>query len=371
MSRVLALVKSELWPLAFTLGCGLIGGFVFNYFRMPLPWMLGAMCVVTALALAGARVRVHARLRQPMIVVIGVMLGSAFTPEIVGHAGEYLISITLLALYVILAATACIAYLRKLGRYDPVTAYFSGIPGGLMEMAILGSSAGADDRKVFLTHGTRVFLVVLTIPFWFRLVEGYAPRGGTAVGAMLATVSLPDLAILTVSAVAGYFIGKALRFPARALTGPLALSALAHMTGLTTSKPPNELIVLAQLVLGASVGCRYLGVRLADVLGTIRIALGSALILIVSAVAFSYAIHAVAGVQSQALLLSLSPGGLVEMTLIALALGIDVAFVTVHHLARIVLAILVAPVAFKAMRGSFGIRPTGNGESGAEGGGPA
>ncbi len=371
MSRVLAFLKSELGPLAFTLGCGLIGGFVFNYFRMPLPWMLGAMCVVTALALSGARVRVQPWLRQPMIVVIGVMLGSAFTPEILEHAGEYLISLVLLAVYVILAAATSIIFLWKVGRFDPVTAYFSGIPGGLMEMAILGSAAGADDRKVFLTHGTRVFLVVLTIPFWLRLVEGYTPRGGTAVGAVLATVPLDDLAILTVSAVAGYFIGKALRFPARGLTGPLALSALAHMTGLTASKPPSELIILAQLVLGASVGCRYLGVGLADVLGTIRIALGSALILIASAVAFAYAVHTLAGVQSQALLLSLSPGGVVEMTLIALSLGIDVAFVTVHHLARIVLTILVAPLAFKVMRGSFGIRPTGNGESGAQRGGPA
>lgn len=365
MSRVLALLKSDLGPLAFTLGCGLIGGFAFNHFRMPLPWMLGAICVVTALALSGAKVRVQPRVREPMIVVIGVMLGSAFTPGIFEHAGQYLISLALLALYVVLGAAACITYLRKVGHYDPVTAFFSGIPGGLMEMAILGSSAGADDRKIFLTHGTRVFLVVFTIPFWFRLVEGYTPRGGGAMGAVIPGVSLPDLAILAVCGVAGYFIGKALRFPAYRLTGPLALSAAAHMAGLTASKPPGELIILAQLVLGSSIGCRYLGVRLQEVLGTIRIALGSALILIGSAVAFSYAVHSFAGVQSQALLLSLSPGGVVEMTLIALSLGIDVAFVTVHHLARIVLAIFVAPLAFRIMGHSFGIGPTANRKRGA------
>ncbi len=53
------------------------------------------------------------------------------------------------------------------------------------------------------------------------------------------------------------------------------------------------------------------------------------------------------------------------MTLIALSLGIDVAFVTVHHLARIVLAIFVAPLAFRIMGHSFGIGPTANRKRGA------
>ena len=69
----------------------------------------------------------------------------------------------------------------------------------------------------------------------------------------------------------------------------------------------------------------------------------------VCAVVFSYGIHYVSGFKSEALLLSLSPGGLVEMTLIALALGIDVAFITIHHLVRIVLSVVVAPLSFKPL----------------------
>jgi hypothetical protein len=38
------------------------------------------------------------------------------------------------------------------------------------------------------------------------------------------------------------------------------------------------------------------------------------------------------------------------MTLIALTLGIDVAFITVHHLMRIVMAVFVAPLVFKALK---------------------
>ena len=39
--------------------------------------------------------------------------------------------------------------------------------------------------------------------------------------------------------------------------------------------------------------------------------------------------------------------GLVETTLTALTLGIDVAFITIHHLVGIMLAVVVAALSFK------------------------
>ncbi len=332
------------------LGCGLLGGFVFNYFSMPLPWMLGAMSAVTALALSGQKVRIPGPLRQPMVVIIGVMLGSTFTIEFFERADEYVMTLALVAIYVVFASVICMVYLVKVGRYDPITAYFSSIPGGIMEMMALASSEGADDRKFFLTQATRIFAVVFTIPFWYRLVEGYVPQSSAALGAPLATISLGDLAILTLCGVAGYYLGKILRFPAYRLTGPLLLSAAAHVSGLTASKPPGELIILAQLVLGATVGTRFVGVRLIEILSTIRVALGSALILLSLAFICTYALHTATGIDSKVLLLTLSPGGLAEMTLVALTLGIDVAFITVHHLMRIIMAVFVAPLAFKALK---------------------
>ncbi|MCH9054258.1 MAG: AbrB family transcriptional regulator, partial [Proteobacteria bacterium] len=176
------------------------------------------------------------------------------------------------------------------------------------------------------------------------------PQSSSALGAPLATISLGDLAILAACGVAGYYLGKVLRFPAYRLTGPLLLSAAAHVSGLTASKPPGELIILAQLVLGSSIGVRFVGVRLIEMLSTIRIALGSVLILLSLAFVCTYALHTITGIDSKVLLLTLSPGGLAEMTLIALTLGIDVAFITVHHLMRIVMAVFVAPLVFKALK---------------------
>ncbi len=346
-------LSQHIAPLTLAIVPGVIGALAFRALTFPLPWMLGPVCVVTVLALAGAKVRVQYVLREPMVILIGVMLGSSFTPHALQDAREYAVSMTMLALYVVFTVGLLILYFRKVGGYDFATCYFASIPGGLMEMVVMGGQMGGDDRKIFLAHGTRILLVVITIPVWFRLIEGYVPQGGLGVGSNsvpIADFALLDGLILAACGAVGFFAGKLVHLPAYRFTGPLIVSAIAHLTQITASKPPAELIVLAQIILGSSLGCRYVGVRLREIAGTLKIAVGSAVLLMVCAVVFSYGIHYVTGFKSEALLLSLSPGGLVEMTLIALALGIDVAFITIHHLVRIVLSVVVAPLSFKPLQ---------------------
>lgn len=51
-----------------------------------------------------------------------------------------------------------------------------------------------------------------------------------------------------------------------------------------------------------------------------------------------------------AALLAYMPGGAPELSLVALSLGIDPAFVTAHHLLRITVLILLMPVLLAACR---------------------
>jgi len=48
--------------------------------------------------------------------------------------------------------------------------------------------------------------------------------------------------------------------------------------------------------------------------------------------------------------LAYAPGGLAEMSLIALALHADVAFVSSHHVVRILLIVTLAPLTFRLLR---------------------
>ena len=340
--------------LARALALGAAGGAVFAWFNMPLAWMIGAMCVTTGASLGGVDVKIPQSLRQLMITVLGVMLGSAFRPEIVEQAGQWSLSLSMLFVYVASVAALAGLYFRLVPRYDGATAYFAAIPGGLSEMIMVGGAMGGDDRTIALTHASRILLVVLIIPFWFRLVEGYQPSPGGA-GVAFAAIPAFDLAVLALSGVVGFILARALKLPAAALIGPMLVSAAAHLAGVTASRPPRELIIVAQVVVGTGIGCRFAGVPVARVLRAIAAAAGSTAIMLGVGVGFAVALNAMLGLPVAALVLAFAPGGLAEMSLIALALGVDPAFVSTHHVVRIFLVVVLAPLAFKLVAPRLGI----------------
>jgi hypothetical protein len=343
-------IPADVRALVSALAVGAVGGAAFAWLRLPLPWMMGAMCLTTASAITGVRVRVPVPLRMFMVAVLGVMLGSAFRSEMFEQAGEWLTSLSGLAAYVAILAVVTTVYFRRIGGYDRTTAYFSAIPGGLSEMILVGGAMGADDRTIALTHASRILLVVFIVPFWFRLIEGLQPAPGGVGSAFVSVAEIPafDLLVLAVCGVIGFGLAFVLRIPSPALIGPMALSAAVHVSNVTVSRPPVELIVIAQIVIGTAIGCRFAGAPVRRILHAILVAIGSTALMLGSSVAFAVGLNALTDLPVHALVLAFAPGGLAEMSLIALALGIDPAFVSTHHVVRIFLVVILAPLAYRA-----------------------
>jgi membrane AbrB-like protein len=311
--------------------------------------MMGAMTVTTIAALAGAEIAIPGWLRKSLLAVLGVMLGSSFTPELFGRAGQWSVTLLGLLVYIGLVCGAGYLYLRRIGGYDPLNSYFTAMPGGLNEMTALGHALGGDERLIALSHAVRLLLVVFTIPVWFRLVEGYTPPATPQTGGGLADSAPVELAILAGCAILGPALGRLLRLPAPHLTGALFLSAGLHMTGITQSKMPPELVIAAQIGLGAGLGARFAGLPLTRILGTIKVALGLAVVMLLGTVLLSFALAPLSGVPVQTLLLAFAPGGFGEMSLVAFSLNLDTAFVATHQLLRVLLVLFLAPLFFRLM----------------------
>jgi membrane AbrB-like protein len=343
--------------MLLALAIGTAGGLLFAWAKLPLPWMMGAMVAATIASVAGANIRIQYPLRMTMIAVLGVMLGSAFRPELIDRLGDWAWSIGGLLVYAVTAGALVTWYFRKVGGYDPVTSYFASSPGGLNEMVIVGREMGGDDRVIALTHSARILLVVMTIPFLFRMFADYAPLPGLLpTGPGLADLPLDEWLILGGCAVIGAFGAKALRLPAAFLVGPMLLSAIAHLTGVSKASPPSPLVAAAQVVLGTGIGCRFAGTPVGEIARIVKISLGSTVILMVSGVLFGLGLQEITGVPWFVLVLAYAPGGLAEMSLVALALGRDVAFVATHHIFRIGFIVILAPLAFRIMRARGGFQ---------------
>ena len=333
---------------------GAIGGVIFHWLTMPLAWMIGAMIFTTGAALSGAPVRGSRRIRTIFIPVLGIMLGSSFTPETLGQVSSWVPSVVTMLLFVVIVVAAVGVFLHKAMGFGPVSAYFSATPGGLATMVVIGGEMGGDERRIGLTHSIRIMLTVLIIPFYFRIFEGYVPGGLEPLGSFV-DLSLQDAAILA-SCMLGYPLFKVLRLPSAQILGPMILSAIIHMTGLTTAKPPVEIVNVAQLVIGTGIGARFVGVSVMRLYPVMVAATGGTIFMVGFAAVAALALEALTGLPFAAIWLAFAPGGVAEMTLISLALGVDVAFVSTHHLVRVVFMVIAAPVIFHFIDNKWSLR---------------
>ncbi|MCA1971234.1 MAG: AbrB family transcriptional regulator [Caenispirillum sp.] len=329
------------------LALGACGGALFTWIGMPLSWMLGAMTAAGLAATFRLPVKASVAARPPMSAVIGTMLGSQFGPHTLESAATWWPALLGLAAYLLVAAAACNLYLRRVAKFDRATAYFSAMPGGLIDMVLLGAEKGGDERTIALMHSSRIFLVVLCLPPLLMLVTGADPRVGAAVWRPLADMGATDVLWFVATIAVGAGIGRLIRLPAPYLIGPMLASMALHWSGTSGFVVPSGLIAVAQIVLGTTVGCRFAGTSTRRILQILLVALGSTVILLGIAVLFAFGLQKGLDVPVEGILLAFAPGGLAEMSLVALALNIEVSFVVVSHISRLGMVILSAAVLFR------------------------
>ncbi len=342
--------KETLPVVLATLAWGSAGGWLFSLAGIPLAWMIGSMLFTATLAVAGVRLKGPGKSRAIMITVLGVMLGSAFTPDIVEQAGSWVFSIVILLIFVVVVTALLTWGFQKFAGMPKRESLLAATPGGFGEMILIAESYGIDVRSISLIHATRVMFTVMLIPVYFRVFEGYTPPDVSPMGA-IGDMGLEDGLILAACAATGYFGAKRLGIPAAALMGPMFISAIVHFMGWTQAKPPGELVNLAQIVIGTNVGCRFVGVERRQLINPVGVGIVGAAITLGLAMGAAEALHQLTQLDYHALWISFAPGGLAEMTLISLAMDIDTAFVSTHHIVRILFIVMAISVVTRVLFG--------------------
>lgn len=315
---------------------GVAGGGLFALLSLPAPWLTGSLVAVAAVAVAGVRVRSPDWARFLLYVVLGVIVGATLDPESVRRMIDWPVSLAVYAVCVAVTAWLGGRYLVLTARCDRATAVFGAIPGTLSLVLPLAASAGADVRQVALVQSVRLVALVFLFPLSAGVVQG----GGAPTAAAW---DWPLLGLLA-AALAGAGVAMRLKVPAGALVGSLAVSAGLHATGLSRAMPPDGLVAAALVLLGIMVGVRFVGSQLRDLARLAGIGFGLVVLALAVTAAFAAAAHAWLGFGFAELVLAYAPGGVEAMTLIALSLGLDPAFVGAHHLARMVVMSGLLPV---------------------------
>lgn len=342
-------IGSDAFSVGIALTSALIGGGVFSQLGLPMPWLLGSIVGTAAPSMAGLPARVPGPLRSLVLVILGLMIGATLKPEVLGDIAQWPISLIGVLIYVMTATAAQYVFFRRVGGYDAATAYFAAAPGGFMAMTVIGGEFGGQERIIALTQAVRVVLVVFIIVLGYHLIVGH---GGARTNGYvpMATLSLAQVGALLAVGAVGCAGARLLRLPASTMLGPLILMGAVQIAGLMSVHVPTGPILIAEVVLGSSIGAQFEGVSGAELGRGFLLSVSGTLVLLLLTVVFSLALRALTGMPLAALMLAFSPGGMSGISLIALALNIEPAFVTVHNMARMVVILIAGPALFRAQK---------------------
>lgn len=325
-----------------------VGVVVFLLLDLPLPFLFGPMAASLVIALCGAPLAGLGQVSIAARSVLGVAIGTSVTPALVAELPSMLASVALVPLYIVMIGLIGVPFFRKVCGFDLVTAFYAAMPGGAADMTIFGQEAGANVRQLSLVHVTRLMVIMVVAPI--ILVNVYGVGLTHPIGPPASDLPVWELVIMAVAAIVGWKGGERIGLFGAAILGPLLVSAVLSLAGILHLRPPREALLAAQFLIGMGIGVSYVGVTLRELRNTV--AGGAVFVVILAALAGAVTeLVTLTGLAPPVEgFLSFIPGGQAEMSMLALVSGADLSFVVVHHLTRILVVILGAPVLFRLLR---------------------
>lgn len=327
----------------------LTGGLLANFIGVPLPFMLGSVGATMIGALLGWRiVGPGPLLVMPMRVVLGVLIGSTLSPDFLSHAKTLLAALVCVPLYVVISGALSMWYYHRVAGFSRDESFFAGLPGGLYAMTAFAEDIGVGIRRLTVCHTLRVTLVVMLIPVGIEQYLGNEMvKTSFTLPSEVGEISIKEVGLLVACGVLGAVLGRLSALPGGMIIGPMIISGVCHLSEITTMRPPIEIAIVAQVILGASIGARFLGEELANIRRVAGYTLVHVALMLVLTFVFSMMMVNVLGISPVTSVISFAPGGLMEMTLVALGLHIDVGVVATLHLTRVITILMMAPIIYK------------------------
>ena len=340
-----ALTPQFIKKLCVGLGIGLIGGGIAHFINMPLAWMLGPMLATFIASLMRIPMGIPMQFRSIILGVIGVFLGASFTPETLDQAARWPLSMIAVLLYVPVITVIVTWFYSKVAKLDPATALFSATPGGLTPMVVLGAAAGGNEQDIALTQGLRVLLLVMSAPLIVLAITGVVANGHG--DSQSVQMTLQEGILTAVCAIFTATLFNKLRVPASYMTGAMTASMILHVSGIVEGNLPGWLLAGSLLILGSAIGSRFSNVNISTLIRLAGYSVLATLVVLAFTGAIAWFVSGWLKLDFIAVLLAFAPGGVAEMSLIALALNVEPSFVAFHHIVRIFEIVLLAPILAK------------------------
>ncbi len=334
-------------PHGLAAAAGLGGAALAAFLGLPAAPLIGATVAVALVSALGGAVAVSNRLRDIAFALIGLSLGSGVNAEIVAHLPLWSASLVGLMLSLVATVFAGRWLLTRFFGLDPATAVLACSPGTMSNALAIAVEGRGDPTAVMVLQVLRLLVLVVAVPP--LAVALGAPDADARLSAAPMPL-LPLLLLLALTLLVG-FAGARRKIPAATLLAGMVVSAVAHGSGLVAGSVPPWAIFLGFTVTGAVLGTRVSSVGMSELARFIAAGLAVIAATLVLATLFAVATWAVTGLPLGQIVIAYAPGGVEAMAAIGLLLGYDPAYVAAHHFTRILVLVVLIPLALPRDRG--------------------
>ena len=345
-------------PVIVTLIVASLGGAVFYLIGIPLAWMLGAYCstAVSQFLIKSCcfqqkiSLSVPAQARHLSFPLIGIAIGLRFESGFLDQLSLWMASLSIMLVQTCVILGLSYWILRHYLQFPKMTAFLSAIPGGMTETILTAQTYQLDQQTVSVMQILRIIFTVTLLPFLILAfavpTRPIALSAGEAMPVLINVASYHldsitwEWAGLICAALLLAYICWLLMIPAAHLLGPILLGMVLSGYQAWDQIPPNWMIPMAQIVIGATIGTRFATLPLLALARLVMVAAAmAALITLISAV-FAAITAWYFQIAYFPILLSYIPGGMTEISVVSLTLDLEAPFITSHHIVRVIFLLI-------------------------------
>ncbi|PWU68696.1 AbrB family transcriptional regulator [Gracilibacillus dipsosauri] len=322
----------------------LLSTMIFLSLDLPLPWILGPLLAVFILKTVHERdYQLHQSIRNVSFAITGVQIGMTFTAATIGKVVPYFIPFLLFTFFIMIISIASGILLARIAKISKKTGVLGSIPGGLSVMVAMSDSMEANTGLVAIFHTIRLMAVLFIVPIIASfLFSSSSNNAGSIVEEPMISGQYWTIAIYGLLFYFAYLLRH--KVPASFVLIPMTIIAILKIFSIPVMDLPSSFYHFAQLSIGIHLGLSidYRDVKKAGKYTGLFFLITCFIILL--SILFGYIFASFSNLSFATAMLSLAPGGLVEMALTAHEVDADPAIVGSLQLVRMLIIILLLPI---------------------------
>ena len=352
--------RNEIIFLILTLAIGIVGGYLADKKKIPAAFMIGALFAVAIFNIVTDRAFLPTSFKFITQVATGTFIGSKFRTEDVKMLRKVIIPGMVMVVLMIAFSFILSFIMSHFLGIEYMTSFFATAPGGIMDISLIAYDFKANTSQVALLQLIRLISVISFVPFFTKKCYERSKNKKETFEKEIEIENEKDeeertlnkseksLTFTLIIGIIGGIIGYFSHLPAGTMSFAMAFVAFFNVK---TQKAymPLPLRKIIQTFGGALIGAR---VTLADVVALKTLVLPIILIIVgfcLMNVLVGFFLYKTTKFSLSTALLSASPGGMSDISLMAEDLGANGPQVASMQFLRAIFIVGVYPLIIKLL----------------------